>query len=163
MPGRGQQPQRLTRRVPGDVKLGGQLNHAGQAPGNLPALDPGNQNPGKLHIQRDRRVRVEGGIHTHKRTIPRGSPRGARGRSDVRPMTVHPLNPPRPGRLSALDIVALTDVEVRAALLHIAGHPDPAVGAAAAETVREVLEHTRPGTDPADVLGYNRVKLDRDP
>ena len=79
MTARGQQPQGLTRRIPGDVKLARQLEHTGQPPGNLPALDPGNQDPGELHIQRDRRARVEGRINTHKRNIPPGSPRATRG------------------------------------------------------------------------------------
>lgn len=143
------------------MKLARQLDHAGQSPGDLPALDPGTQNPGKLHIQRDRRVRVEGMISTHKRTIPPGSPQATRGRLDVTTMSVHPLNPPRPDRLSALDIVALSDVEARAALLHLAGHQDPAIGAVVAETVRDILEHTRPGVDPAEVLGFHRIKIDR--
>jgi hypothetical protein len=73
-------------------------------------------------------------------------------------MSVHPINPPRPDRLSALDIVGLTEVEVRAALIHLAGHQDPAIGAEVAETVRDVLERTRPG---AAVLGSHHVKVDR--
>lgn len=78
-------------------------------------------------------------------------------------MSVHPLNPPRQPRLSALDIVALTDVEIRATLIGLAGHQDPAIAAAAAVVVTEILERTRPGTDPAEVLGRNRIRLDRDP
>jgi hypothetical protein len=82
---------------------------------------------------------------------------------DVIPMSVHEINPRRPDRLSALDIVALTEVEVRASLIHLAGHQDPAIGALVAETVRDLLAHTRPGVDPAEVLGFNRIKLDREP
>ena len=72
-------------------------------------------------------------------------------------MTVHQINPPPPDRLSALDIVALTDVEVRAVLIHVAGHADPALAAAIAAEVRAVLEHPRPGA-AAEVLGFNRIK-----
>ena len=77
-------------------------------------------------------------------------------------MSVHEINPPRQPRLSALDIVALTEVEVRASLIGIAGHPDPAVAAAAALVVTEILDRTRPG-GAADVLGRNRIRLDREP
>lgn len=78
-------------------------------------------------------------------------------------MSVHPLNPPPPDRLSALDIVALTDVEVRAVLIHVAGHQDPAIAAMVAEEVRAVLELTRGPGAAAEVLGFNRIKLDREP
>jgi hypothetical protein len=76
-------------------------------------------------------------------------------------MSVHPINPPPADRLTAVDIAMLTDVETRAALVHIAGHRDPALAAAAAEAVRDVLALTRPGADPADLLGNHRVKVDR--
>ena len=76
-------------------------------------------------------------------------------------MSVHPLNPPPLDRLSALDIVALTDVEVRAVIIHVAGHQDPAIAAMVAEEVRAVLELTR-GPGAADgLLGNGRIKLDR--
>ena len=75
-------------------------------------------------------------------------------------MSVHEINPPGPDRLTALDIVALTDVEVRASLIQAAGHSDPAVAEAVAEVVRFILERTRPG---ADILGRDRIRLDRDP
>lgn len=77
-------------------------------------------------------------------------------------MSVHEINPRRPDRLTALDIVALTDVEVRASLIQAAGHQDPAVAEAVAEVVRYILEHTRPG-GAADVLGQHRIRLDKDP
>ena len=76
-------------------------------------------------------------------------------------MSVHPLNPPRPDRLTALDIVALTDVEVRAVLIHVAGHADPALAAAIAEETRAVLELTRGPGAAAELLGRGRIKLDR--
>ena len=78
-------------------------------------------------------------------------------------MSVHKINPPPPDRLSALDIVALTDVEVRAVLIHVAGHADPALAAAIAAEVRAVLELTRGPGAAAEVLGFNRIKLDREP
>ena len=78
-------------------------------------------------------------------------------------MSVHPLNPPRPDRLTAVDIVALTDAEVRAVLIHVAGHADPALAASIAEEVRAVLEHTR-GPGAADgLLGNGRIRLEREP
>jgi hypothetical protein len=76
-------------------------------------------------------------------------------------MSVHEINPRRPARLSALDIVALTDVEVRAVIIHLAGHQDPAIAAEVAAEVRAILEHTRPGVDPDDLFGNHHVKLDR--
>jgi hypothetical protein len=46
-------------------------------------------------------------------------------------------------RLSPIDVVSLTDVEVRAILLKLAGHPDPAVAGAVVDVTREVLARTR--------------------
>ena len=78
-------------------------------------------------------------------------------------MTVHPINPPPPDRLSALDIVALTDVEVRAVT-------DPRSRACGPRSRRPVAARCAParatpgpGADPAEVLGFNRIKLDREP
>jgi hypothetical protein len=48
-----------------------------------------------------------------------------------------------PPRIGALDVASLTDIEVRAALVHLAGDPDPAVAAAVLDAVRRVLERTR--------------------
>jgi hypothetical protein len=48
-----------------------------------------------------------------------------------------------PPRLSAIDVASLTDVEVRAILLNVAGHPDPVVAAAVTESTRFILERTR--------------------
>ena len=78
-------------------------------------------------------------------------------------MSVHPLNPRRPDRLTALDIVALTDVEVRAVLIHVAGHADPALAAAIALEVRAVVEHTRGPGAAAELFGTGRIRLEREP
>ena len=78
-------------------------------------------------------------------------------------MSVHPLNPPRPDRLTALDIVALTDVEVRAVLIHVAGHADTDLAASIAAEVRAVVEHTRGPGAAAELFGNGRIRLDKDP
>ena len=48
-------------------------------------------------------------------------------------------------------------------LIHVAGHADPALAAAIAAEVRAVLELTRGPGAAAEVLGFNRIKLDREP
>jgi hypothetical protein len=48
-----------------------------------------------------------------------------------------------PERLTAVDIASLDDREVRAALIHLAGHQDQAVAGAVVAAVREVLARTR--------------------
>ena len=48
-----------------------------------------------------------------------------------------------PMRLSAIDIVCLTDRETRGALVLLAGNPDPVVTEALIEAVRRILERTR--------------------
>lgn len=47
-------------------------------------------------------------------------------------------------RMSAVDIVHLSAVEVYAALVHLAGHRDDRVAAAVTEAVQQVLQRTRP-------------------
>ena len=48
-----------------------------------------------------------------------------------------------PCRLTPVDIVFLSEVEVRAILVHLAGHEDPVVSDAVVEATRKVLERTR--------------------
>jgi len=61
----------------------------------------------------------------------------------VRPLPEPGLPDISPLRLSAVDVASLTDVEVRAALLKLDGHADPAVQLAVVDVTREVLERTR--------------------
>lgn len=53
-----------------------------------------------------------------------------------------------PQRLSAVEVAALSTVEVRAVLVHLAGHADPVVTEALLEAVRETLSRTRCGGQP---------------
>jgi hypothetical protein len=48
-----------------------------------------------------------------------------------------------PMRMTAIDIVCLTDRETRGALVLLAGNPDPAVTEALIDAVRRILERTR--------------------
>jgi hypothetical protein len=48
-----------------------------------------------------------------------------------------------PSRLTPVDVVFLSNVEIRAVLTHLAGHPDPAVSEAVVEATEKVLERTR--------------------
>ena len=48
-----------------------------------------------------------------------------------------------PLRLSPIDVATLTDVEVRAILVKLAGHSDPAVYGAVVDVTRDVLVRTR--------------------
>jgi hypothetical protein len=48
-----------------------------------------------------------------------------------------------PLRLGAVDVASLDNVEVRAALVLLAGHPDPVVTEAVVDAVRKVLLRTR--------------------
>jgi hypothetical protein len=50
---------------------------------------------------------------------------------------------PAPERLRTLDIIHLTTVEAFAALVHLAGHRDPAVALAVRDTVTDMLARTR--------------------
>jgi hypothetical protein len=62
-----------------------------------------------------------------------------------------------PQRLTAIDIVTLTDRETRGALVLLAGHPDPAVAGAVVDAVRKIVERTRvsppPEPDPPESGG----------
>jgi hypothetical protein len=49
-----------------------------------------------------------------------------------------------PVRLTPVDIVFLSEVEVRATLVHLAGSPDPVVRDAVVAAVQRVLDRTRP-------------------
>lgn len=53
----------------------------------------------------------------------------------------------QPVRLTAIDVVSLTNIEVRAALIHLAGHRDPVVAEAVLDAVQGVLERTRGGEE----------------
>jgi len=46
-------------------------------------------------------------------------------------------------RLTAIDVVSLTEVEIRATLVHLAGDPDPVVRDAVLDATRRVLQRTR--------------------
>lgn len=54
-------------------------------------------------------------------------------------------------RLSPVDIASLDNVECRAILVRLAGHPDPAVAGAVVDAARKMLDWTRcempPGMD----------------
>jgi hypothetical protein len=49
-----------------------------------------------------------------------------------------------PARVTPIDIVFLTEVEVRAPLVHLAGSADPAVRDAVVGAVSRVVDRTRP-------------------
>lgn len=56
-----------------------------------------------------------------------------------------------PLRLSAIDIISLDALEIRAVLVHLAGSPDPVVAAAVVDAARMVLQRTRvDGAPPLD-------------
>jgi hypothetical protein len=48
-----------------------------------------------------------------------------------------------PTRLTPVDIVFLSEVEVRAILVHLAGHEDRMISDAVVEATQRVLERTR--------------------
>lgn len=48
-----------------------------------------------------------------------------------------------PLRLTPVDVVSLDNVEVRAILLKLAGHSDPAVQQAVVDAARDILARTR--------------------
>jgi hypothetical protein len=53
-----------------------------------------------------------------------------------------------PQRIGPVDIVSLDNVEVRAVLVHLAGHRDPVVSTAVVEAVQGVLSRTRVSGEP---------------
>jgi hypothetical protein len=68
------------------------------------------------------------------------------------PRRLHAKPDIEPARITPIDIVFLTEVEVRAALVHLAGAEDPVVRDAVVETVRRVIERTRPYGMPLDEM-----------
>lgn len=55
-----------------------------------------------------------------------------------------------PQRLTPVDVASLSNVEVRAILVRLAGHEDPSVAGAVVDAARETLERTRvSGEGPA--------------
>jgi len=59
-------------------------------------------------------------------------------------MTVlHMISGDDPEHVTTVDIVLLTSIERVAILVHLAGHPDPAVKRAVLEAVGTVLRRTR--------------------
>jgi hypothetical protein len=53
-------------------------------------------------------------------------------------------------RLTAIDVVTLSTIEVRAILVHLAGHPDPVVASAVVDATRRTLTRTRGGDQNND-------------
>jgi len=49
----------------------------------------------------------------------------------------------RPLRMTPIDVVALDNIEIRAVLVHLAGHEDPVVAEAVVDVVQKVLTRTR--------------------
>lgn len=48
-----------------------------------------------------------------------------------------------PSRLTPIDVVTMTEIEVRATLVHLTGNPNPVVRDALLDAARGVFERTR--------------------